>query len=74
MKASYIPCSYIHTMHTIGHGAILLTCHSIDISYLHDYAQKLYRKMLGVEIEATITDLYSADEVVMIRRNVDQGA
>ena len=42
MKASYIPCSYIHTMHTIGHGAILLTCNSIDISSLHDYAQHSY--------------------------------
>ncbi len=34
-------------------------------------AQRLYRKVLGAEIEATLTDLYSADEVVMIARNVD---
>jgi ribosomal protein S18 acetylase RimI-like enzyme len=33
-------------------------------------AQRLYRKVLGAEIEATLTDLYSADEVVMIARNV----
>ncbi|MGD1907057.1 MAG: GNAT family N-acetyltransferase [Leptolyngbyaceae cyanobacterium] len=48
--------------------------HVIVTTRADNYAQKLYRKMLGVEIEATITDLYSADEVVMIRRNVDQGA
>lgn len=32
-------------------------------------AQKLYEKTLGVEIEASIRDLYSADEVIMVRRN-----
>ena len=37
-------------------------------------AQKLYKKTLGVETEATITDLYSADEIFMIRRNIDQGS
>jgi len=33
-------------------------------------AQKLYKDTLGAEIEATITNLYSADEVVMVARNV----
>jgi len=33
-------------------------------------AQKLYQKVLGVEVEATITNLYSADEVLMVARCV----
>ncbi len=33
-------------------------------------AQRLYRKTLGAEVEATITNLYSADEVLMIARDV----
>ena len=33
-------------------------------------AQRIYRKELGAEIEATITNLYSADEVFMVARNV----
>ena len=32
-------------------------------------AQELYRKSLGAEVEATIRNLYSADEVVMVCRN-----
>jgi ribosomal protein S18 acetylase RimI-like enzyme len=36
-----------------------------------NYAQKLYRKRLGAEVECTITDLYSADEVIMMARNVE---
>ena len=32
-------------------------------------AQKLYKSVLGVEVDCTIKDLFSADEVVMIRRN-----
>ena len=34
-------------------------------------AQRLYRRVLGAEVEATIGDLYSADEVVMIARNIN---
>lgn len=34
-----------------------------------NYAQRLYRDTLGAEVECTIRDLYSADEVVMIARN-----
>ncbi len=48
--------------------------HIIVTTRADNYAQKLYQKTLGVETEATITDLYSADEVFMIRRNIDQGA
>ncbi|GHA34515.1 GNAT family N-acetyltransferase [Photobacterium aphoticum] len=33
-------------------------------------AQILYRKTLGAEIEATLSDFYSADEVIMIARHV----
>jgi ribosomal protein S18 acetylase RimI-like enzyme len=35
-----------------------------------NFSQKLYRKTLKVEVEAVIKDLYSADEVFMIARNV----
>jgi ribosomal protein S18 acetylase RimI-like enzyme len=48
--------------------------HIIVTTRADNYAQKLYQKTLGVETETTITDLYSADEVFMIRRNIDQGA
>ena len=33
-------------------------------------AQRLYKKELGAKVEATISNLYSADEVFMIARNV----
>ena len=33
-------------------------------------AQALYKNLLGAEIEATITNLYSADEVFMVGRNL----
>lgn len=35
-----------------------------------NHAQKLYKTTLGAEVEATISNLYSADEVLMIARNV----
>jgi ribosomal protein S18 acetylase RimI-like enzyme len=47
--------------------------HIIITTRADNYAQKLYRKTLSAEVEATITNLYSADEVVMIRRNIDKG-
>ncbi|MEH0022629.1 MAG: GNAT family N-acetyltransferase [Desulfobacter sp.] len=34
-------------------------------------AQRLYKKTLNAEVEATIRNLYSADEVVMISRHVN---
>lgn len=33
-------------------------------------AQRLYRRVLGAKVEATLSKLYSADEVVMVARNV----
>lgn len=33
-------------------------------------AQRLYQQTLGAQVEATIANLYSADEVMMIARNV----
>jgi hypothetical protein len=47
--------------------------HIIVTTRADNYVQKLYQKTLGVETEATITDLYSADEVFMIRRDIDHG-
>jgi ribosomal protein S18 acetylase RimI-like enzyme len=46
--------------------------HIIVTTRADNYAQKLYQRTIGAETEATITDLYSADEVFMIRRNIDQ--
>lgn len=37
-----------------------------------NFAQQLYKNTLGAEVEATLTNLYSADEVVMIARNVGE--
>jgi len=34
-----------------------------------NYAQRLYRKTLGAEVEAVISNLFSADEVFMVARN-----
>jgi len=34
-------------------------------------AQQLYRKVLGAKVEATIRDLYSADEVLMVARDIE---
>ncbi|MEF1228663.1 N-acetyltransferase, partial [Vibrio fortis] len=36
------------------------------------FAQQLYKSTLGAEVETTISNLYSADEVLMIARNVGQ--
>ncbi|MGX9419040.1 GNAT family N-acetyltransferase [Vibrio sp. WJH972] len=36
-----------------------------------NFAQKLYKETLGAEVETTISNLYSADEVLMIARNVN---
>ena len=45
--------------------------HIVVTTRIDNQAQKLYRKTLGVEVEATIRDLYSADEVFMVARNID---
>lgn len=55
--------------HLINNAARLK--HIIVTTRADNAAQQLYRNTLGAEIECTITDLYSADEVLMIARNVD---
>jgi ribosomal protein S18 acetylase RimI-like enzyme len=45
--------------------------HIIVTTRADNYAQGLYRDALGAEVECTIRDLYSADEVIMIARNVE---
>lgn len=44
--------------------------HVLVTTRADNYAQELYKSALGAEIEATISNLYSADEVLMIARNV----
>jgi ribosomal protein S18 acetylase RimI-like enzyme len=44
--------------------------HIIVTTRSDNYAQKLYQKTIGAEVEATIRNLYSADEVLMIARNI----
>ncbi len=44
--------------------------HVIVTTRADNYAQTLYKQVLGAEIEARITNLYSADEVLMIARDV----
>ena len=46
--------------------------HLIVTTRADNAAQRLYRKTLSVEIEATIRNLFSADEVIMIVRNVQE--
>lgn len=46
--------------------------HIIVTTRADNYAQRLYRQTLGAEVECTIKDLYSADEVIMVARNVDE--
>lgn len=35
-----------------------------------NYAQELYKSTIGAEVETVISNLYSADEVLMIARNL----
>lgn len=44
--------------------------HIVVSTRADNHAQKLYRSTLGAEVEATISNLYSADEVFMVARNV----
>ena len=44
--------------------------HIIVTTRSDNYAQKLYQKTIGAEVEATISNLYSADEVFMVARNI----
>lgn len=45
--------------------------HIIVTTRADNYAQKLYKKTLNAKVEATITNLYSDDEVFMISRNIE---
>ena len=44
--------------------------HILVTTRADNYAQQLYKKTLGAEVESIISNLYSADEVLMIARNV----
>lgn len=46
--------------------------HIVVTTRADNQAQQLYRSTLGVEVEFTVRDLYSADEVYMIARNVEE--
>ena len=45
--------------------------HIVVTTRVDNHAQRLYRKILGAEIEATISNLCSSDEVFMVARNID---
>ena len=45
--------------------------HIVVTTRADNAAQRLYRKALGAEVEAEISNLYSADEVFMVARKVD---
>lgn len=51
-------------------GSTLLHC--LVTTRADNRAQRLYRKALGAEVEATLANLYSANEVIMIARNVGE--
>jgi len=44
--------------------------HVVVTTRADNFAQELYKKTLNAEVEATISNLYSADEVFMISRNI----
>lgn len=44
--------------------------HIVVTTRADNAAQRLYLKTLGAEVEGIISDLYSADEVFMVARNV----
>jgi len=43
--------------------------HILVTTRADNLAQRLYRDVLGAEVEATLVNLYSTDEVIMIARN-----
>lgn len=45
--------------------------HILVTTRADNFAQQLYKSTLGAEVETTISQLYSADEVLMIARNVN---
>lgn len=54
--------------HLAEHAATLK--HILVTTRADNMARKLYQETLGAEVEVTISNLYSADEVLMIARNV----
>lgn len=44
--------------------------HIVVTTRADNHAQTLYRKTLGADVEATLSNLYSSDEVVMVARKV----
>ena len=44
--------------------------HVLVTTRADNYAQSLYESALNAKVEATITNLYSADDVLMIARDV----
>ncbi len=46
--------------------------HVLVTTRADNFAQQLYKQTLDAEIETTISNLYSADEVLMIARNVGE--
>lgn len=54
--------------HLIKNGSTLK--HILVTTRADNFAQQLYKETLGAEVETTISNLYSADEVLMIARNV----
>jgi ribosomal protein S18 acetylase RimI-like enzyme len=44
--------------------------HIVVSTRADNHAQKLYKQVLGAEVEAKISNLYSADEVFMVARNI----
>jgi len=54
--------------HLLDQGSTLN--HIVVTTRADNYAQRLYKQVLGAEVEAEINNLYSADEVFMVARNV----
>ena len=54
--------------HLVNNGSILK--HIMVTTRADNFAQQLYKETLGATVETTISNLYSADEVLMIARNV----
>ncbi|MEZ9301106.1 GNAT family N-acetyltransferase [Vibrio splendidus] len=46
--------------------------HVLVTTRADNFAQKLYQSTLGAEVETTISNLYSTDEVLMIARDVGE--
>jgi len=56
--------------HLLRNGSTLK--HILVTTRADNYAQALYKSTLNAQVETTISSLYSADEVLMIARNVSE--